>query len=146
VTVYHGECVRSGPWSNPGRIQTHACLFEQRTSQFTEVNVPSFGYEIRSSVREIGATGDLLISVTEETSLTDDDIDVVLIPSAHTAGDMNCDGALNNGDIDALVEALTNRSGYEADYPGCSALNGDVDGDGQLTFFDVDPFLSLLLN
>ncbi len=60
-------------------------------------------------------------------------------------GDTNCDGAVNNGDIDPFVLALSNYDGpggYLEAYPGCN--NADVDGDGLINNGDIDPFVAIL--
>ena len=44
-------------------------------------------------------------------------------------GDLNCDGAVNFGDISPFVLALSDPAGYAAAYPGCNLLNGDTNGD-----------------
>lgn len=61
-----------------------------------------------------------------------------------STGDMNCDGSVNNFDIDPFVLALTDPAGYAAEFPGCNPLNGDVNHDGALNNFDIDPFVALL--
>jgi hypothetical protein len=61
-------------------------------------------------------------------------------------GDMNCDGAVNNFDIDPFVLALSNPAVYASVYPECNALNGDVNGDGALNNFDIDPFVGCVTN
>ncbi|MBL8878096.1 MAG: hypothetical protein JNG88_03160 [Phycisphaerales bacterium] len=70
------------------------------------------------------------------------------IPICHGVGnmlgDMNCDGTVNNFDIDAFVLALTDPAAYAATYPTCNIMNGDVNGDGLLNNFDIDPFVALL--
>lgn len=58
-------------------------------------------------------------------------------------GDANCDGTVNNFDIDAFVLALLSPAAYQAQFPGC--LGADVDGDGRVTNFDTDPFTTLLM-
>jgi len=59
-------------------------------------------------------------------------------------GDLNCDGKVNNFDIDAFVLALTNPAGYKTAYPNCDLLAADVNGDGLVNNFDIDPFVKLL--
>ncbi|MBL8878010.1 MAG: thrombospondin type 3 repeat-containing protein [Phycisphaerales bacterium] len=61
-------------------------------------------------------------------------------------GDMNCDGALDNFDIDPFVMALTDPVTYAATYPDCDVNNGDVNGDGRFDNFDIDPFVECLVN
>lgn len=59
-------------------------------------------------------------------------------------GDANCDGAVNNFDIDPFVLALTDPALYEATYPDCEILHSDLNGDGLVNNFDIDPFVALL--
>ena len=59
-------------------------------------------------------------------------------------GDLNCDGLINNFDIDPFVLALTNPNGYKATYPNCNILNADCNRDGRTNNFDIDPFVKLL--
>ena len=59
-------------------------------------------------------------------------------------GDMNCDGAVNFGDIDPFVTALSGQAAYEAQYPNCNWLNADCNSDGTVNFGDIDPFVALL--
>ncbi|MGE0478826.1 MAG: PA14 domain-containing protein [Phycisphaerae bacterium] len=60
------------------------------------------------------------------------------------SGDLNCDGVLNNFDIDAFVLALTNAAGYAAQYPACDRLLADVNGDSSVDNFDIDAFVARL--
>lgn len=64
--------------------------------------------------------------------------------SQNHTGDMNCDGVVNNFDIDPFVTALTNAAAYAAQFPGCNILNADANGDGLVNNFDIDPFVSML--
>lgn len=59
-------------------------------------------------------------------------------------GDLNCDGVVNNFDIDPFVTALTDPAQYEIMYPDCDINNGDVNGDNAVNNFDIDPFVELL--
>ncbi|QOJ13139.1 MAG: hypothetical protein HRU75_00170 [Planctomycetia bacterium] len=60
-------------------------------------------------------------------------------------GDMNCDGLVNNFDIDPFVLALIDPVGYAEDYPDCNRNLGDVNEDGFFNNFDIDPFVALIL-
>jgi len=60
------------------------------------------------------------------------------------AGDMDCDGTVNNADIPAFVLALTDPDDYLLAYPGCELLNGDIDGDGSFNNADIPAFVALL--
>lgn len=62
----------------------------------------------------------------------------------YSVGDLNCDGVVNNFDIDPFVLALTDPAGYETQYPACDRSLGDVNGDGLVNNFDIDPFVALL--
>lgn len=59
-------------------------------------------------------------------------------------GDLNCDGFLDNEDIDAFVLALTDPSGYPVHYPTCDRQLADLNGDGSVDNEDIDPFVALL--
>ena len=59
-------------------------------------------------------------------------------------GDLNCDGAVNFGDIDPFVLALTDPAGYVVSFPGCDINLADIDGSGAVNFGDIDPFVALL--
>lgn len=59
-------------------------------------------------------------------------------------GDMNCDGVANSLDIDPFTLAITEPTGYEAQYPSCNIDNGDINSDGSLNSLDIDPFVEIL--
>ncbi|MCG3128731.1 MAG: hypothetical protein CHACPFDD_03622 [Phycisphaerae bacterium] len=59
-------------------------------------------------------------------------------------GDLNCDDRVDFGDVDPLVLLLTDPSAYTAQYPNCDPRLADVNGDGSVNAFDVDPFIALL--
>lgn len=62
-------------------------------------------------------------------------------------GDMNCDGAINNFDIDLFTLALASSPdfvAYYAVYPDCYGYLADCNGDGRVNNFDIDAFISLL--
>ena len=59
-------------------------------------------------------------------------------------GDLNCDGLVNNGDIDPFVLALTDPVAYNIAYPGCTAYAGDMNSDGLVNNGDIDPFVARL--
>ncbi|MBK8913055.1 MAG: hypothetical protein IPM64_00395 [Phycisphaerales bacterium] len=60
-------------------------------------------------------------------------------------GDMNCDGLVNNFDIDPFVMALIDPSLYQATFPDCNRNLGDVNEDGLFNNFDIDPFVEAIL-
>jgi len=59
--------------------------------------------------------------------------------------DLNCDGAVNNFDIDPFVLALVDPVGYAQRFPGCDRLLGDANGDGEVNNFDIDPFVKCMI-
>ncbi|QOJ15367.1 MAG: S8 family serine peptidase [Planctomycetia bacterium] len=61
-------------------------------------------------------------------------------------GDLNCDGFVNNFDIDPFVLALLDAPGYEAAYPDCHRRHADMNLSGAVDNFDIDPFVAALLN
>jgi subtilisin family serine protease len=59
-------------------------------------------------------------------------------------GDLNCDGAVNFGDINPFVLALSNATAYIAAFPGCDILLADINGSGSVGFDDINPFVARL--
>ncbi|MGE0479885.1 MAG: hypothetical protein AB7Q17_05370 [Phycisphaerae bacterium] len=60
-------------------------------------------------------------------------------------GDANCDGFVNNFDVDPFVLAIADPGAYAAAFPDCNAGNADVNGDGRVNNFDIDPFVDCLV-
>jgi hypothetical protein len=61
-----------------------------------------------------------------------------------TPGDLNCDGFVNNFDIDPFVLAISDPQGYYLEFPMCNINNADANGDGAVNNFDIDPFVALI--
>ncbi len=61
-------------------------------------------------------------------------------------GDMNCDQAVNFGDIDPFVTALVGRGAYEAAQPTCQYELADINRDKSVDFGDIDPFVNCLVD
>jgi hypothetical protein len=62
-------------------------------------------------------------------------------------GDLNCDGQIDLADINPFTTYLSNQAAWQAEFPGCNALNGDIDCDGtygQASFGDINPFVALM--
>jgi hypothetical protein len=101
--------------------------------------------EATTNVTVFGCTGDFGVRciVTNACgSVTSDE--ATLHIQLGPRGDLNCDGAINNFDIDPFVLALTNPSGYAAAYPACDLYNADINCDGAVNNFDIDPFVQCL--
>lgn len=61
-------------------------------------------------------------------------------------GDANCDGLVNNFDIDPFVLALIAPAEYAQVFPGCGGARTDVNNDGATNNFDIDPFVACVVN
>lgn len=66
-------------------------------------------------------------------------------PTASQPGDLNCDGYVDNLDIDPFMMAVLDPSSYAVSHPDCNQALADLDGDGSVTYFDIDHFIELLL-
>ncbi|MBL8879323.1 MAG: hypothetical protein JNG88_09415 [Phycisphaerales bacterium] len=71
---------------------------------------------------------------------------IVTVNAAYAAGDVNCDGHVNNFDIDPFVLALSDSEAYAAAYPACDISRADMNSDGRVNNFDIDPFIACLAN
>ena len=66
-------------------------------------------------------------------------------PCGGTAlGDANCDGSVDNFDIDAFVLALTQPGVWQTTYSCDFLCANDCDDDGSVTNFDIDPFVDII--
>lgn len=61
-------------------------------------------------------------------------------------GDLNCDGRIDNFDIDPFVTALIDSDGYFEAFPNCDAILADVNRDGRVDNFDIGAFVDLLIS
>lgn len=52
-------------------------------------------------------------------------------------GDVNCDGAVDFGDVNPFVAVLGGAT-------PCDFDTADVNGDGEIDFADINPFIALL--
>lgn len=69
----------------------------------------------------------------------------IVVVASMLPGDLNCDGSVNFRDINPFVLYLSNPSAWQATYPSCNLLNGDINGDGTYpSFRDINPFVALL--
>jgi hypothetical protein len=59
-------------------------------------------------------------------------------------GDLNCDGTVGFGDINAFVLRLSSPAAYAAEFPGCPNANGDINMDGVVDFADINAFVAQL--
>ncbi|MBP7748474.1 MAG: RHS repeat-associated core domain-containing protein [Phycisphaerae bacterium] len=69
---------------------------------------------------------------------------------SYVAGDMNCSGTVGNDDLNLFVSAVTcsqqpDPQACWAQYQtGCPLENADINGDGVVSFTDINPFVSLI--
>ncbi len=70
--------------------------------------------------------------------------DVSAIGPCFFLGDLNCDGLVNNGDIDAFILALNDPAAYAITYPACNIDAADCNQDGLINNGDIDSFVGLL--
>jgi hypothetical protein len=73
-----------------------------------------------------------------------DDIEVWGLAPPSMPGDLNCDSAVDFGDINPFVMIITDLPTWQANYPDCPVGNGDINGDGAVNFGDINPFVNLL--
>lgn len=57
-------------------------------------------------------------------------------------GDLNCDGVVNNFDINPFVLALVDADEYSIAFPDCDRDNADINEDGEVNNFDIDGFVA----
>lgn len=69
-----------------------------------------------------------------------------LPPSYGPDGDGNCDGRVDDMDIEPFIIALTNPSQYAAAYPNCYLLYMDMNNDAVLDGNDIQPFVAELMS
>jgi outer membrane protein assembly factor BamB len=67
-------------------------------------------------------------------------------PRSALLADLNCDGQINNFDIDPFVLALTDPAAYDIAFPNCDSAAADINRDGAVNNFDIDPFVACITN
>ncbi|MGE0480548.1 MAG: hypothetical protein AB7Q17_08760 [Phycisphaerae bacterium] len=65
-------------------------------------------------------------------------------PQSNLPGDLNCDGYIDNYDIDPFVLAVIDATAYLATFPDCNRILADLDSDGDVTWYDLDLFRDLV--
>lgn len=105
-------------------------------------NDPDTGYRrVRSPVGDISSQLEFTLTPADRGSANVRwEVQGVPFP----AGDCNCDGRLNNFDVDPFLFALIDPDMYEFTQPGCRWLNADINTDGLVDNFDIDEFAGLL--
>lgn len=68
----------------------------------------------------------------------------VHISPAIQTGDLNCDGVVDDSDVDPFIQALIDPAGYEAINSSCGTFYGDLNGDAAVNALDIGPFIGQL--
>lgn len=66
-------------------------------------------------------------------------------PSIVLLGDLNCDGAVDQQDIEPFVLAVIDTASYASTYPNCDASRANINGDAANDGLDVGGFVTCLL-
>lgn len=67
-------------------------------------------------------------------------LQALLVSPPIVPGDMNCDGRVDEGDVDPFMLALQSETAYSAAFPTCRWLNADCNQDGVVDADDLTPF------
>ncbi len=79
-----------------------------------------------------------------EAAVDDFQIDTVSCTPPFAIGDLNCDGAVDLGDVNPFVLALTDPAAYAVTFPNCDINLADINQDRNVGLDDVNPFVILL--
>ncbi len=142
--VHHPLCplgmVQIWIYVSPGNFYFAGCQYPHN---FILPDGTTIGGVVSARVSPVGAS-DLgrprRVEIGDTASFSLDQFEVTRI----VRGDTNCDGVVNNFDIDSFVMKLTNPAAYSAAFPACDPLNADMNRDGRVDNFDIDPFVACL--
>ncbi len=133
-----GDFARS--FQNDGRL-----FYLDASNEVKELNLIGLT-GLNHSLLGFGQDADGEIYVLANTTGTPFGTTGVVLRIASGRGDLNCDGVIDFGDINAFVLALSNPAAWQATYPGCPLENGDINGNGSVGFEDINPFVALLIS
>jgi hypothetical protein len=109
---------------------------------------PSWSYDDPNSGNAIGfgdingdTWDDLIIGTTGQPC-----VKVFYAQIPFILADMNCDGRVNELDIDAFVTALLDPALYAATWPYCSVTRGDLNGDTFIDGLDANGFAQAVIS
>ena len=138
----------AGPWTEIARHDTDGGL-SWHSYTITQNDLDTAGVTLTSTMRLRFTAND-----ADPQSVVEAGLDAFLVTSfnctdpGYDTGDLNCDGAVNNFDIDPFVLVVTGTPPsypeYYAVYPACNHMLADCNGDGSVNNFDIDPFVGLL--
>jgi hypothetical protein len=123
-------------WSNSGGISENAWSLQTYSLAAVADHQPTV------YVRWVMGPTD--VSVTYPGWNIDDVEFWAILPPPYPVGDLDCSLAVDFGDINPFVLALSNPAAYAVAFPNCDLMNGDVNGDGSVNFGDINPFIALL--
>ncbi|MGE0480704.1 MAG: hypothetical protein AB7Q17_09555 [Phycisphaerae bacterium] len=150
--LYQGEA-RGFRYNIGGTFQSDRAAQSLTTAQLRAAAAPGaeLTYTVvpRGSETRIGVDRDLDgYFDRDELDECSDPADAASIPGGPgvtQVGDANCDGLVNNFDIDAFVLALTGgQTAWEAAFSCNYLCANDANGDGVVNNFDIDPFVAIL--
>ena len=136
-----------GPWTEIARHTTNGGL-NWRSHTITQDDLDTAGVTMNSTMRLRFTAND-----ADPQSVVEAGLDAFMVASfscadPYDAGDLNCDGAVNNFDIDPFVLVITSTPPsypeYYAAYPACNHMLADCNADGTVNNFDIDAFVGLL--
>lgn len=139
-----GQLVVSGETAQLTSLQT----LELSDTQDPNLPLPEVPLDL-PTILPPGDTAHLLLTLTLDqigASLSGSNALVADGVAVHPplTGDLNCDGAVDFGDINPFVLRLSNADQYAARYPACPDANGDINGNGTVGLDDINPFVALL--
>lgn len=73
-------------------------------------------------------------------------ISAIAVLTSVLPADANCDGRVDNFDIDPFVLAIVDPGAYAAAFPACNAKSADANCDGAVDNFDIDPFVVCIVD
>lgn len=130
-------------WATSAQANSYRLQIDNSGPTFPspEIDIPNItvlGYTISTASLANGsyrwrviASNALGTQVSSTTRTFDIDITPPAVP-----GDTNCDGVTNAGDCASFALALSDPSGYAAQFPGCDIMRADINGDSLVNAAD----------
>ncbi|MCH8807363.1 MAG: hypothetical protein IH986_14945, partial [Planctomycetes bacterium] len=132
-----------GSWTEIANHGTSGGL-SWRTHSINEADLSAAGVALTATMRMRYTANDSDPQSIVEAGLDAFRITVDICDPPFPPGDLNCDGALNGGDIDPFFLALGDPAAYALAFPNCDAALADMNGDGRVNGGDIDPFFACL--
>jgi hypothetical protein len=101
--------------------------FASRTGDFSALDLPcGAGFALQAQVNATNVV-------------------IEVIPGGSVPGDLNCDCAVDAGDVVPFALAVLDETAYDDAFPGCDRDNADLNDDLAVNAADVRHFLALIL-